>query len=149
MQNDFNVVANVFEMYIQIVTSNVLRDVVEDQVAVSVGTSHFERRFVVAGATPAGIFLRIEHLRRIERGDVTVSGKRGKIIRACNRGSPVDVLQLAVRSNSEGIGTLGRREHPDTRTFEVADRLGICGREREHGNSDQTGGKSKHGRIRL
>ena len=79
----------------------------------SPSSRNFQGGLEVAGAAPAGVFLIFEHLARVEGGDVAARGGGGEVVEAPERGTPVKMLERAVRVGPEGIGAVFRGEKPD------------------------------------
>ena len=70
MQRDFDVVPDVFENHFELVFSDPMGLVVQDEVPVSVCTGDLQCGFIKAGAAPARIFFVLEHLVRIEGREI-------------------------------------------------------------------------------
>ena len=109
---------------IEIVPLDAVRGVAQHQVAVAVLAGDLERRLVVARPTPAGELLVLQHLARIEGGDVAALRRRGQIVHAPQRSAPVQMPQRAIRANSHGVGALARGQQPDLAGLRILNRLG-------------------------
>jgi hypothetical protein len=142
MQNGFDIVVNVFESNIQTIAVNVLRDIVQYEIAVSIGTRYFQRAFVIARTAPTRKLFVVDHLMWIERRDIALLGGCGNVFHAPQRSTPIEVLQLITGSNAHRVRTLRCFQKPDLPGLIETDVLG-CGRleqgDREEGeNSEPT-----------
>gem|GEM_PF-4558541 len=94
---------DVLHGYSEAVAVDLMRYVVEHEIAIAVGEGDFQIGGGVQAPTPAGELLRSGVDRRIERGPAWQRVRLGKRIGEAQARAPVDRLQLAVRVYSKDI----------------------------------------------
>ena len=106
VQRHLDRVVHVLQHDVQFVAVDFVRYVAQHQVAHRVSARDLQRRLVIARTAPAGKFLGLHHLPRVEARHVTAPRRRRQIVDAPQRRAPIEVAQRAIGAHAHGVRTL-------------------------------------------
>jgi len=146
VEGDLDRIVDVLEDDVKVVAGELVRDVAQDQVADAVPARDLEGGFVVTRASPSGELFVLEHLARVEAGQIAARGWGGEIVDAPQRSTPVEIAERAIDAESHGVATLASSDQPDLAGFVVLDGLGG---ESERGKKTSAGGAGQDHRVPI